>query len=479
MPNERVRQLNRFTHASSGPVVYWMSRDQRAQDNWALLYAQKEALQRGVPLVVAFCFVPAFLEGTVRQYGFMIKGLRRVARRLKNKNVPFFFLAGNPDVEIPRFLNGVRASVLVTDFSPLRTVRKWKRQVSRKVFVPFFEVDAHNIVPGWRVPPDGETDPEAFRVKIRSMLPQFLKKIPSLRKHPFDFGGSVPQVRWDGLLEALSLDWSVPEVKWIEPGEDAAQRALRIFLRRKTGQPLAGQPTDPDDEVLQQKLSLYLHFGQLSVQRVVWAVMGADMDPVFKADFLERLILWRELADHFCFHNASYDSVKGFPSWARRTLQKHRRDPRGYLYPLGRLERAQTHDALWNAAQKELVLRGRITVAIVRRYWAKKLLEWTKDPQAAFRTALYFTDKYGLGGWDPGEYFWLAWSLGGVGDSAMGKERSMTGTVRRIGLAEIRKEVDPDDYIHSVERRIRRSRDKETQGAQSGTGGIGRKSSVR
>jgi hypothetical protein len=36
--------------AHGGCVVYWMSRDQRVQDNWALLYAQQEALALGVPL---------------------------------------------------------------------------------------------------------------------------------------------------------------------------------------------------------------------------------------------------------------------------------------------------------------------------------------------------------------------------------------------------------------------------------------------
>jgi hypothetical protein len=33
-------------------VLYWMWRDKRVQDNWALLYSQKVALQLNVPLQV-------------------------------------------------------------------------------------------------------------------------------------------------------------------------------------------------------------------------------------------------------------------------------------------------------------------------------------------------------------------------------------------------------------------------------------------
>jgi len=47
----RSRPLNR-ARPGEGPVVYWMSRDQRVRDNWALLYAQELALNLGRPLGV-------------------------------------------------------------------------------------------------------------------------------------------------------------------------------------------------------------------------------------------------------------------------------------------------------------------------------------------------------------------------------------------------------------------------------------------
>ena len=40
----RSQQVNNITSPSTlnGPVLYWMSRDQRVQDNFALLYAQEK-----------------------------------------------------------------------------------------------------------------------------------------------------------------------------------------------------------------------------------------------------------------------------------------------------------------------------------------------------------------------------------------------------------------------------------------------------
>ena len=61
-------------------ILYWMSREQRVQDNWSLLYAQKLAFKRNLPLVVCFCLVPTHLGATLRHYQFMIEGLIEVEK---------------------------------------------------------------------------------------------------------------------------------------------------------------------------------------------------------------------------------------------------------------------------------------------------------------------------------------------------------------------------------------------------------------
>ncbi len=80
----------------SGPIAYWMSRDQRVEDNWALLYAQRLALVRKEFLLVVFCLAPSFLNATMRQYAFMLAGLREVEAALRDKTIPFCLVTGSP-----------------------------------------------------------------------------------------------------------------------------------------------------------------------------------------------------------------------------------------------------------------------------------------------------------------------------------------------------------------------------------------------
>ena len=86
--------------------VYWMSRDQRVNDNWALLYARELAQKHDSPLAVAFCLAPQFLGATGRQYRFLLQGLKEVEKNLQALNIPFYLLRGDPGKEMPHLLSG-------------------------------------------------------------------------------------------------------------------------------------------------------------------------------------------------------------------------------------------------------------------------------------------------------------------------------------------------------------------------------------
>ena len=127
-------------------VVLWMSRDQRVEDNHAMLYAQGVAAAKGVPLKVVFNMVPKFLEATLRQYDFMIKGLQEVETQLRNKNIPFHLLMGNPTENVPEFASSHRAILVVADFSPLRIGLSWTQTAAEKLDalecpIPLVQVD--------------------------------------------------------------------------------------------------------------------------------------------------------------------------------------------------------------------------------------------------------------------------------------------------------------------------------------------------
>lgn len=441
-PTQRQRPLNHYTY-QGGPVLYWLSRDQRAQDNWALLHAQQLALDHQAPLAVVFNLVPRFLQAAYRQYDFLLRGLKETAARLEQHNIPFFLLQGDPAETIPAFLKNCRAGALVADFDPLRLKRQWKSQVMERLQIPLVEVDTHNIVPCWVASPKLEFAAYTLRPKIQRLLPDFLTDLPPLQNHLFPWTDPRPSIDWSQVLAGITADPNVPPVTWCQPGEAEARERLQTFIRRGLRQ----YDSDRNDPTLsgQSDLSPYLHFGHISAQRVAWEVQQTDAPQAAKQAFLEELIVRRELSDNFCYYNPDYDTFGGFPEWAQKTLNQHRADPRDYVYSLMAFESGQTHDALWNAAQREMVLRGKMH-GYLRMYWAKKILEWTPSPEEALRIAIYLNDRYELDGRDPNGYVGVAWSLGGVHDRAWG-ERPVFGKIRYMSLSGCRRKFKVDQYI--------------------------------
>jgi deoxyribodipyrimidine photo-lyase len=439
---KRIRLL-REGRLIKGPVVYWMSRDQRVHDNWALLFAQEQAMQMKIPLMVVFCLMPGFLNATLRQYGFMLKGLEEAASTLAKKNISFYLLEGKPEQLIPAFLQTHKAGCLTTDFDPLRIKMQWKQSVEKKTTIPFYEVDAHNIVPCWQASQKQEYGAYTLRPKILRLLPDFLESFPTLRIHPYTSRIKTKPIDWQELAKRLPMDRSVAEVNGIIPGEKAARKAVRHFLRSGLGH--YDQMRNDPSRNGQSGLSPYLHFGHISSERVALEIMRSGAPKQARDVFLEELIIRRELSENFCFFNPDYDSFKGFPAWAQMTLYEHRRDRRPYQYSLRQFEHAETHDSLWNAAQKEMVMTGKMH-GFMRMYWAKKILEWTASPEEALETAILLNDKYELDGRDPNGYAGIAWSIGGVHDRAWG-ERPIFGKIRYMSYQGCRGKFRISAYI--------------------------------
>ncbi len=420
-----------------------MSRDQRAEDNWALLYARDLAGKQNQTLYVVFNLVPVFLGANIRQYDFLIQGLREVEQALREKNIPFYLLKGKPEETIPRFVQKHKAAILVTDFDPLRIKRQWVKAVAARVDASMIEVDAHNVVPCRRVSEKQEFAAYTIRPKIKRLLPQYLESFPRLKKRSFDPSVKFPEQNWPKVIRNFPVDRSVGKVRSFRPGARAAKAVLRKFIRDR----LADYDTARNDPNLggQSELSPYLHFGQLSAQRVALQVLAAKAPAAAKEAFLEELIVRRELSDNFCLHNKDYDNPEGFPDWAKKTHALHVKDKREYVYSLKIFEQASTHDPLWNAAQKEMVLTGKMH-GYMRMYWAKKILEWTPSPKEAMRTAIALNDKYELDGRDPNGFTGIAWSIGGVHDRAWG-ERKVFGKIRYMSYNGCRSKFDTDAYI--------------------------------
>lgn len=437
----RLRILSKG-EKSEGPVIYWMSRDQRVNDNWALLFAAEEAKQSTSEFIVIFTLTDNFLGATHRHYDFMLKGLMEVEEKLRNLNIPFKILCGDPVEKLTNLINSDKFSCLITDFDPLKVKREWKEKLANKISIPFYEVDAHNIVPCWIASPKQEFGAYTFRPKIKKLIHEYLTDIPDISA----FSSSnlrYEKIDWNEILTTLNTDESVAPVDWITPGEKAAIDTLQFFIAKKLPD-YQEKRNDPNGNSVSD-LSPYLHFGQISAQRIAHEIISKIPSDANTEAFLEELIVRRELSDNFCYYNKYYDSFDGFPDWAKKSLNEHRKDEREYIYTKAEFEKALTRDPLWNAAQMEMVIKGKMH-GYMRMYWAKKILEWTASPEEALKTAIYLNDKYELDGRDPNGYSGCAWSIGGVHDRAWG-ERPVFGKIRFMNANGAKRKFDTDTYI--------------------------------
>ncbi|XP_040205595.1 deoxyribodipyrimidine photo-lyase-like isoform X2 [Rana temporaria] len=422
-------------------IVYWMSRDQRVEDNWAFLYAQRLAVKQKLPLHVVFCLVPKFLEATIRHYGFMLKGLKEVAEDCKELNIPFHLLIGYAKEVLPDFVKKHSICGVVADFSPLRVPMQWVKDVSERLpkNVPLVQVDAHNIVPCWIASVKQEYGARTIRKKIHDQLSQFLTEFPPVTKHPYDSTFKAEPIDWEKCYASLEVDRTVKEVEWAKPGSKAGVDMLEAFITQRL-KSFNSDRNDPNQQGL-SNLSPWFHFGQLSVQRAILEVQkyrSKYKDSVER--FVEEAVVRRELAENFCYNNKNYDKVEGAHDWAKKSLKVHEKDKRTHIYSLEKLENGKTHDPLWNAAQLQMVHEGKMH-GFLRMYWAKKILEWTNSPEEALKFAIYLNDRYELDGRDPIGYVGCMWSICGMHDRAWA-ERAVFGKIRFMNYQGCKRKFD-------------------------------------
>ncbi len=154
---------------------------------------------------------------------------------------------------------------------------------------------------------------------------------------------------------------------------------------------------------------------------------------------------------NFVFYNQNYDSFDGLPEWAKKTLKEHEKDRREYIYTLEELENAETHDPYWNAAQEEMRIKGKMH-GYMRMYWGKKILEWSKTPEDAFKIALYLNNKYELDGRDPNGFTGVAWCFGK--HDRPWKERQIFGKIRYMNAKGLKRKFDADGYAEKIKRLV-------------------------
>ncbi|XP_029309247.1 deoxyribodipyrimidine photo-lyase-like [Cottoperca gobio] len=436
-----ISDTEKIKQGSEG-VLYWMSRDHRVQDNWALVRAQRLALKEKLPLHICVCLVvPESELSTLRHFSFMLKGLEEVAKECKVLDIQFHLLHGSAGDVLPGFVSDRGLGAVLTDFSPLREPLQWLEDVKKALpkDIPLIQVDAHNIVPCWVASPKLEYAARTIRGKITKLLPEFLTDFPLVEKHPYTATKPAKPVDWEETLASLQVDQAVGEPEWAKPGTKGGVAMLESFIDERL-KVFDTQRNDPNVAGLSQ-LSPWIRFGHLSAQRVALQVQCSGKSAGHSvASFIEELVVRRELTDNFCFYNKKYDRVEGAYEWAQKSLKDHAKDKREYLYTREQLEKAKTHDKLWNGAQYQMVTEGKMH-GFLRMYWAKKILEWTSSPEEALSIALYLNDRYSLDGQDPNGFVGCMWSICGMHDRAWA-ERAVFGKIRYMNYKGCQRKFD-------------------------------------
>ena len=448
MASERIQRLNYLDPRPGAYVLYWMQASQRAEWNHALEYAIERANELGQPLVACFGITDDYPEATLRHYAFMLEGLAETQAALAERGVQFVVWRQSPETVALELAKD--ASLLVVDRGYLRLQRQWRRRVAREATCPVVQVEADVVVPIKVVSQKEEYAAATIRPRIQRHLDTFLVPLKARKLKRDSLGlrfDSLDASDVDGVLARLRVDTTVGRQTFYLGGTAQAKARLTDFIARRLDA-YADSRSDPSLGI-ESHMSAYLHFGQISPVYLALQVgnaSGASQEA--KDAYLEELIVRRELSINFVFHNPHYGRYRCLPDWARRTLAEHRRDKREYVYTARQLEAADTHDPYWNAAMREMVATGKMA-NYMRMYWGKKILEWSRTPEHAFRTALRLNNRYFLDGRDPNSFAGVAWCFGK--HDRPWTERPIFGKTRYMNANGLRRKFDIEAYVRQVD----------------------------
>lgn len=482
VPAIRTRPLNDASVNESGDfVLYWMVANRRTHWNYSLERAVEWASDLKKPIVVLEALRCGYRWASDRLHHFVICGMADNASALADRNATYYPYLERTSGDGSGLLEALasRASVVVTDDFPSFFIPRMLGVAARKLNVRLEAVDSNGLLP-MRAANKVFARAFDFRRFLQKALPEHLGdfprqdplhdlNVPRLDRLPDEVtdkwpAANVVELAGDSTwLRDLPIDHDVAVVSSVPGGEVAADAQLGRFLVDRLAR-YGDERNEPENDA-PSGFSPYLHFGHLSAHQVFaeladktgWKPSklstktngsrsgwwGTDEST---ESFLDELITWRELGYNMCSQRPhDYFRYSSLPDWAQATLAEHTGDPREYVYTLEEFEHAHTHDDLWNAAQRQLLVEGRIH-NYLRMLWGKKILEWSETPQAALQVMIELNNKYALDGRNPNSYSGIFWVLGRY-DRAWGPERDVYGKIRYMSSDNTARKVKVKRYI--------------------------------
>lgn len=453
--NERVRVLNEApVRAGADYVLYWAQMNRRIGGNHALARAAELANELDLPLLVYEGLTCTYPHANDRIHTFILEGVpdSAAAARALGAGYCFYLRRRRSDPNDILYRLAARAAAVITDDYPTFIAASHNARVPSRLDVRYEAVDSSCVVP-MRKFEKREYAAYTIRPKITRLLPAYLQPVPEVklrRRWTLDAGREFHTEAETSAIPALvascEIDHTVPPSLTWRGGARQAQRHLHHFLTQNLRR--YDETRNEPSAHSTSNLSPYLHFGHISGLQTALAARDYALDNGLTADaFLEELIVRRELAFNYACWVEKPDSLSNLPEWARATLRKHSADPREPRYNREVLTHARTHDPLWNATQKEMLLRGKIH-GYYRMYWGKKIIEWSPTCQDALEFMVLMHDRYALDGRDPNTYTNILWCFG-LHDRPW-TERPIFGQIRWMSYDGMKRKTNIDAYLREI-----------------------------
>ena len=438
-------------------VLYWMQATHRFEDNWALRYAVLQADALGKPLLIHQGLDPTYEHANARIHTVILENAKALHRRAERLGLRYQFVLRRRRDDDRRVVDrlAARAALVVTDLFPTAGIAERTARFAERCPVKLVEVESHCIVPYGNFVKE-EYAARTIRPKIAKVLDHALEPVEDRgprARFPDALWASLEVERLDlaaldvpAAVASCEIDHAVPAVPFAS-GLDGARARLQAFCADGLAA-YAERRNEPSDTDGSSRLSPYLHFGQISAAEVLRTVRAAG-HKASAEKFADELVTWRELAFNFCVRNPNFGKLKGLPDWVHRSMEKHKDDPREAIYSLAQLEQAETHDELWNAAQRELVRTGYMH-NVTRMLWGKSVLLWTARYKHALDHLILLNNKYGLDGRDPSSYGGIQWCFGKFDRPWF--DKPVFGVIRPMSLARAREKFDAEAYIRMFPR---------------------------
>jgi deoxyribodipyrimidine photo-lyase len=449
--NERVVQLNEAeTNPKARYVLYWMQMFKRTSHNHALTFAIRKANELELPLVVYEGLKYYYPWASDRIHTFILEGVEEKRREFAKLGVRYIFYLqkdpNSPKQTVARITKD--AAVIVTDDYPCFIIPEHNRRIAERATIPVYAVDSNGVIPMSKFEKE-EYAAYTIRPKIKKLLPGYLKPYKEdnieIRKPKIEVDCPETKITPQNIAELVSecdIDHSVPASTFYPGGTAIGRTRLKKFIDEIL--PDYETARNKPDRDGSSRLSAYLHFGFLSPLEIALAVENSEAPREAKDAYLEELIVRRELSFNFTSHNPRYDSLDALPAWVQKTMRDHIDDERQVVYSLDQLERGETHDELWNAAQREMVATGEMH-NYVRMLWGKNVIAWSRTYEEAFAALEHLNNKYCLDGRDPNSYAGILWCFGKHDRPWM--ERPVFGTMRYMTSGSTGKKFNSKKYI--------------------------------